>query len=94
MISHILPIFIFDEILLVPSKSIESVVRRDILFFFFNIMISIKQHIGLVLSPGFFPHLSSGIQVNYYLMQRSLFLLISRVAVRFVDINEHPSQDP
>lgn len=34
MISHILPIFIFGEVLLVPSKSIESVVRRDIIFFF------------------------------------------------------------
>lgn len=56
-------------------------------------MISIKQHIGLVLNPDFFPCLSSGIQVNYYLVQRSLSLLISRVAVRFLDINGCPSQD-
>ena len=56
-------------------------------------MISIKQHIGLVLNPDFLPCLSSGIQVNYYLVQRSLSLLISRVAVRFLDINGRPSQD-
>lgn len=57
-------------------------------------MILIKQHIGLVLNPVFSPCISSGIQVNYYLVHRSLSLLISRVAVRFLDINGHPSQDP